>query len=191
MKTIVIVLVLCASGAAFGQDEDWKGPYVGVSGVYAIGSFSDTAVFDFSDGGGFGLKAGTRLNEYLAVEVGFEWAGGFEDNVAGIDVDARLWNLTARGKVYPWLGPVQPYLLAGIGVEGIEIEATLLGITDSASDTGFAVRVGGGLDVLLGSHWLATFEVAYMLTDAEIVSLGVKLADAGYLSLGLGLVYRF
>ncbi len=177
-----LVVLIVLTSPAWGQDgdatEDFarSGPYGIVLGVGAIETFDNTGPFDFSNGGGFNVRAGWRLWPYLAAEMQFEYVTGFSD--LGLDID--VWNVTWNAKAFLLTGRWQPYALFGMGVA----EANLDGPGGSIDENDFAIRVGGGLDFYVTEHVALTVESAWIKPTDDI-------KDVNYVTIGGGIQYRF
>lgn len=175
----ILLVTLLTSGVSAAQeadDYDRPGPYVGMVGLGAIETF-DVDGADFSNGGGFNLRGGYRIMEYMAAEMQFEYVDGFSDQ--GFDIDA--WNLMWSLKGFLLTERWQPYGLFGIGV--IEGEADGRG-GFSNDEADFAVRLGGGLDFYLNENVILMSEIAWVKPTDD-------LDDFSYLTIGAGLQYRF
>lgn len=154
-----------------------NGWFVGLSG--AVGGAADTNTDGKSDvAGGFGARGGLRFHSLLAVEAQLEFLDNLIDRERRSDID--VWTLTANAKVYvpPWQNG-QFYVLAGAGSMYRAVESS-----NSEDRGGFAARFGGGMEVWMTRHFLATFEASYVLPTGA-------LDDLDYVSGRVGLQYRF
>jgi opacity protein-like surface antigen len=179
MKTLAWFVSLAAllASPAWAQDDFGRaGAYAAFLGVGAIETFDEPSGLDFSDGGGFNMRAGYRFMEYVAAEMQFEYVEGFSDQ--GIDIES--WNLMWNVKGFPLTGRVQPYALFGMGV----LYAEASGGGRSIDDEGFAVRVGGGMDFYATENIVLTGEVNFVQPTGDV-------DDLSYVTIGGGLQYRF
>lgn len=178
-----LLLLVALSSPAWGQegsssDLGRSGPYGILLGVGAIETFDDTGPLDFSNGGGFNLRAGYRFLPHLAAEMQFEYVTGFSDQ--GIDID--IWNLMWNAKGFLLTERWQPYALFGLGV--IEAEADAGGGFGSADEEDFGIRLGGGLDFYATDNVVLTVESAWVKPTDDI-------EDLDYVTIGGGIQYRF
>ena len=108
---------------------------------------------------------------------------------ADVDIDGlgkiaeiQTWALTGNAKVFVLTGRTQPYALIGIGV--LEAELEFVGAGLSQTESGFAVRFGGGLDFYITENVVASAGVDYVLPTGDV-------EDLDYVSFGAGIQYRF
>lgn len=189
------------------QEDEYarRGWLVGLGGSYGIELFEDETESDFQDAFGpaltlsvddsFGIngRAGYRCHRRFSAEAEVEWLDGFESDLslAGLGKFARGQIepvvVTANAKGYLLTGRFQPFLLVGAGgaTARVKLRDTLgLGLSDSARETDFVVRGGGGID------FYATKRVV-LTADADYVRAFGNLEDFYYVSVGVGLQYRF
>ena len=178
-----------------------KGPLVGVQGSYVWDNYESTAEagiqlatgmpLELSVESSFGAKAraGYRCHPRLAAAAQVEWVDGFDADVslAGtkvgrFDVDPIV--VTSDVKGYLLTGRYQPFLLAGGGVMTARVTASGVGGVESRRLTGFAMRLGGGLDFYATKSIVLSLGVDYVLPFGNV-------EDFDYVSLGWGLEYRF
>jgi hypothetical protein len=192
------VFVLGLSLPAFAQqvEDQWKdgyypysreGVYVGFGALVAVENFDrDTAVHgtgssqnvDGKDAGGPQVRFGYRYSPRIAGEVLFQYYAGFNlsDDAAGVDDNFDGWSMTLNGKLYAFLGRVQPYGLFGMG--GIAFDKK------RGDDAAFLARLGGGIDFYLTDHVVIDFEAAYAMPAGS-------LDDLQFATFGLGIQYRY
>jgi opacity protein-like surface antigen len=145
---------------------------------YVVRSETDTTA-------GFKLYGGYRLNPHFALEAEFEMLPEADVDIDGLGKIAELqtWALTGNAKVFPLTGRTQPYALIGIGIQGVEFEDSV-GAGLSQTESGFAVRFGGGLDFYITENVVASAGVDYVLPTGDV-------EDLDYVSFGAGIQYRF
>ena len=93
-----------------------------------------------------------------------------------LDDDFSGWSLTLNGKLYGFLGRIQPYALFGMG--GLVFD------DKRGDDSGFLARLGGGLDFYLTDNIVLDFEAAYALPAGSI-------DDLQFATFGFGIQYRY
>lgn len=163
------------------------GIYLGFAALYALENFDrDTAIrgagsaqdIDGRDAGGPQVRFGYRYRPRLAGEVLFQYYAGFNlsDSSVGIDDDFNAWSMTLNGKLYGFLGRVQPYGLFGIG--GIAFD------DKRGANSAFLARLGGGIDLYLTDRVVLDFEVAYAMPAGA-------LDDLQFATFALGVQYRY
>jgi opacity protein-like surface antigen len=164
-----------------------RGVFLGLGALYALENFdTDAAIEDpdnelditADDAGGLELRGGYRVHPNVALEMLYQFYGGFAVKERTTDVDDHFdgWSLTAGGKLYPFLGRVQPYALAGLG--------GLVFTEKQGDDSGFLARLGGGVDVYATDHVVFAFEIGYALPAGSI-------DDFQFVTFSAGIQYRF
>lgn len=143
---------------------------------------------------GASLGLGWRLHPRLAVEGAFDWMRGRIDftlpdrsPVPGtLDIGTwTTWRLSADVKGYVATGIVQPYAAVGLGVMRQTRQVTEPAFAArSGTETGFAPRFGGGLDVHLMRHVALNVDAGYLLGTGD-------LDGADSTSLRVGVVGRY
>jgi opacity protein-like surface antigen len=215
-----VMVAACTGFAALTAESETdqdgyarRGWLVGVGGSYAMETFEDDAESDLrspnvlgptvslsaDDSFGVNGRAGYRCHRLFSVEVQGEWIDGFDADVSGIPVsgfpvpppppppsgtiDAEPWVVTANTKGYLLTGRYQPFLLLGAGVMTADFDAQDTGLSNS-TETNFAMRFGGGIDLYATKHVVVSAEIDYVLPFGN-------LAPLDYLSIGMGIQYRF
>lgn len=174
--TVSAALLAGWTSCAQAADHDYgrSGPYVGASGVYAFENFSGNAAPSPTGSWGYSLNAGYRFNEYFAMEVDWDHLLGFDDSTG----DASMWLIGVNGKLFPFHGIIQPFLLAGAGFAGVNDNSA------PKDSTAAGFRFGGGLEIYVARNWAITAEVDYILLTGG-------LNDYGAVPVSLGFEYRF
>ncbi len=170
---------------------------------YAIETFSDDLESDFEDLLGsptslstddsLGISGllGYRCHRHFSLEAEVEWLDGFDADVsvaplgkvAKIEIEPLV--VTTNVKGYILTGRVQPFLLAGFGVMVADAKLRVSGVgSDSNDETDFATRFGGGIDFYATKHVVVGADASYVLPFGD-------LEDLDYVSIGIGLEYRF
>lgn len=206
-----LLVLVAAAGSARADDDDFDrlGPYIGASlqggslltadEAYAnqlvdlglvivqIGpndpSRNDSIESDV--GLGFDVYVGYRAHKYLAAELEFEMIPDVDFDVRdGTLVEARTMAGTANLRAILPIGPIEPYVLAGVGVIDAELDdAQNLGVF-FREGTDLLGRFGGGIDVHFAECVVVRTNIDYMMARGDLHELE-------YLSFGVGLQYRF
>ncbi|WP_239576240.1 hypothetical protein [Archangium primigenium] len=175
MAAGVAVASLCASGAlaAAGRESsaDMRGVSVLVGG--GIEGYTQSLGADIQPGAAYGATVILRPTKVVGLELGYAGASNnfdrsnvaVSDSVRGPDV------MRNGGQAVATLGltaaPVQPYLLAGVGISRYNVRATAAGFQ---SDTVGNVPLGGGLRLHLG-HFTADARINYnVLVDQQFAT---------------------
>lgn len=195
-----IVLALISSQAA-ADDFDRPGAYIGVNGVYAISLFQNDInelaglddAFDLGDSPGVNARLGYRIFSWFAVEAEYEWVQSMDLKVLDLDIgDFKPNTVTANLKFILPVWRIQPYLLMGGGVAIWDIDSPI----QNQSSTGFAGRVGLGIDTYLTKHWVFNIEATGVLNtnDIDPSKISNDITDIShlyYFSMSAGITYRF
>ena len=145
------------------------------------------------DSFGFKGRAGYRCHRYASAEVEVEWIDSFEGTAfpevgqtGDFDVQPLVVTANARGYLPLWNDRIQPFVLGGGGVATIKTKENKIGARGHKNkrETEFAFRVGGGVDFYATPHIVLTLETDYMRPAG-------KLHNYDYVSIGLGMQYRF
>lgn len=152
---------------------------------------------DVQDSWGINVRAGRRLNEWFAVELGYEWNADMDIQVAGNTIGTYgPHTVTVNAKAYLPFWRVQPYALVGggVGFWSVKLNGFLqqLGGSGPGNGQGFAFRGGGGFDVYVTKNIVLNAEVAAVLNTSQfVISTVTRLSDLNYISAGGGIQYRF
>lgn len=190
---LLFCVALVPARAALADDASHTGPYLGASGVYAIEDFRPS----FGDSAGIAVTLGWRWNRWLATELRYEWLEGFDSTgaVAGITdpalnlprggVEIDTHQATINTKLFALEGPLSPYAVAGLGALIVNTELRAAKFSKPFRiDAGFAARLGAGVEMALGPHWVIDLQAAYLLGTGAV-------SRERHASVGLGLAYRF
>ena len=82
---------------------------------------------------------------------------------------------------------IVPYGVLGLGGAGVYAERDN---ADDTDDTGFAWKLGGGIDWFINNNWIFNFEFAYWDIDVDLpaTSLG---SDTNFWTIGVAIKYLF
>lgn len=203
-----LAFVLCfGSTAASAGDFSRLGVYLGVGGTYATDLYEDE-IEDSLNGvkanvdptGGVNARLGVRFLKVLALEAQYEWLSPYDVSlrVSGFGklgtVEVEQHTLTGNLKLYLPIWRIQPYALAGIGLQRIDLNASggLGGISDT--ETALAGRAGAGVEIYLSEHVVLYGEGAVVLTDEKLnvpSALGKDIDHIFYAAGQAGLMWRF
>ncbi|ATB30293.1 hypothetical protein [Melittangium boletus] len=169
------VITLCASSAlaAAGRESsaDMRGVSVLVGG--GVEGYTRGLGADIQPGAAYGATVILRPTKVVGLELGYAGASNNFDrsNVAVSEATRGPDVMRNGGQAVATLGltasPVQPYLLAGLGISRYNVRATAAGFQD---DTVGNVPLGGGLRVHLG-HFTADARINYnVLVDQQLAT---------------------
>lgn len=136
-----------------------------------------------SSAAGFNGRIG-MAGGIISSELQFEYLPGFEASV--LDVPAAEWSLftmTGNLKLQLPAGQLQPYALVGGGSTRSTASSPVLPGVDQ-SFWGGAVRAGGGLDLYVTEHVALAADATYVIPFGDN-------EDLDYVSIGIGLIYKF
>ncbi len=180
-------------GMASGVDELDSlgvGPYLGLHMVLAQEAYRNGARRrvggnrNVDESFGFGARLGYRFHPHLAAELHSEWIEGFDlQQFPGDHSEIRTWTTTANGKLYFGHARLQPYVLAGLGLQRAWVRNPTPGGVNF-DDVVFVGRFGGGIDYQIDSHLSLNLESSYLMPTGD-------LDDYDTVSIGLGLLFRF
>jgi hypothetical protein len=160
------------------DDYDRAGFYLGAGGTYANADIIDALVVgapekNLGDSFGANGRIGYRGDRYLAVELQYEWLDGFRN------LDSMSTTLNLRWFI-PF-GRFQPFIVTGVGASYLESD-----FSQSTWELDITGRLGGGIEFYATRNVALILDATYMLTaDNDIVE------DFHYVSVGLGMIYRF
>lgn len=206
---LTAAVVLCGASPSLAGDFARSGFYIAGGASYVTADVTENEVedalpgvsADFEDAPGFNIRAGVRLLAPLAIELQYEWLDDYdlELSFSGVSgtVNLKQQTLTANLKVYPFpIWRIQPYLLAGVGFQHVEVNASggggLLSYADD--DTVVAARGAVGLDVYLTEHIAVFGEAGVTYADYEVgipSVLGNDIDFLLYVGGQVGVTWRF
>jgi len=190
LRILLLGLILSFPGTgALAQDEgeeaaDYSrtGWYVAASGVYVVenwaGSNGDAGA---DDSQGFNLRVGSRITEWVSLEIEFEWIDDFFPDERQ---DFEIVTGAVNTRVYPLGGRFQPFALAGLGIASTVVDHRDRNSSVRQSNADWGFRAGGGLDAYVTEQVAITAEATYVWTVGDV-------KDLDHVSIGLGILYRF
>lgn len=206
-----LVVALCASFASVAAADDFAraGFYIGAGGSYASADLIENEIedaisgvsVDIHDAPGFNVRAGARFLRFLGLEVQYEWLDDYDIDLSVSPVSGKVnveqQTLTANLKVYPvpvWR--IQPYILAGVGFQHVEVKGSVAGgfLTATDTDDVLAARAALGLDVYLTNHIALYGEAGVTYSDYRVEVPSAIGDDIPFLlNIGgqVGLMWRF
>jgi len=129
--------------------------------------------FDAGNSYAFEGRVGYRMSETSAVEIQHQRFHGNDISVTGGGLDdfefaeyrGHITTINAKA-IFPH-ETIEPYLLAGVGVVYGKIHDTLgYGLKNDETELGF--RLGAGLDLVQGDHFVLNFEAGYILPTNDL-----------------------
>lgn len=208
-----IGLFLATSALAADDGFARKGLYIAAGGSYGIESIDAsplatllTTTLSSDNSWGLNVRAGNRLESWLAFELQYEWMDGFDidqstgsvalpgpGTVAVYEPDI----FTVNAKFFLPFWRAQPYLLVGGGIATYDLVVSGGINTLSRSSSGFAFRAGAGVDAYITRHLVCFAEATYVINSdsptwpATGTSTAPTINDLYYASISAGLAYRF
>jgi opacity protein-like surface antigen len=197
LLTLGILLLSTLASHARAWDFDRSGIYLGVSGSYAIDMALEDALEDalpalgpvvvgvkITDSFGIQGRFGYRFIPHVAAEVQAEYLFGFDTKVESEKIAKHtILAVTANAKVFAMTEDIQPFALLGAGVLYADLEDSVR-LDVSADAVGPAMRAGAGVDYYFSENIVVSVDTTYVLPFADV-------EDLDYLSIGVGVQYRF
>ena len=178
------------------ENEDLDRPrfYLGIDALVGIEDI-DVGKQPFGPGGssigvdvsdqnwGGGMRAGYRFHPHLAAELPGQYNGLYE--VKGQTVghpslgSVEIITTTANLKAFVLRGPIQPYVLGGVGVMWADTEDRVAGAKLPLGDVEFAGRGGLGVDFYLSPMLAVNLEGSYVAAAGGLAGYNVAALGAG------------
>ena len=169
----------------------------------AQGFISPLIGYDFGGDAKCPVLAVTCEDSRLNIGVGFGTIGaliGFEEEIAyapdffgtGTGLDSNVLTVMSNFMIAPKIGPVQPYVLAGVGLMKTHVELSTSSVLTTDNNT-FGWDIGGGLMVFFGGHVGVRGDLRYFHSFQDFEVLGFTLENAS-LNFGrgsVGVVFKF
>lgn len=184
LKRMGLALVaMAALGAAPAAAFDWTGFYAGLGVGGLNGGYSDefggSILYDGVTLDGFAGVRAEVLMFTLGAEVDASYFLPLEREASGGFVStetAMIGKVSARGTLGTELGPLLPYLTAGVTMASQKHDAGP-GREDTVNHTG--IVVGAGVDIGITDHAFARLEANYSIFADESYDLGLGPYMAG------------
>ncbi|HTL70065.1 MAG TPA: outer membrane beta-barrel protein [Candidatus Eisenbacteria bacterium] len=184
---IALVLLFAASNVYAGAPDRVGRPEIGILGG---GAFNDSSV---DDAGYIQAAWDWGVTPYIALGIEGGWqegSGSFDaEDVGSVSI---LGDIILRNP--DWHDNLVPYFVLGLGVIGQYVTDEDGGAPtnngNDVDDTGFGVKVGGGLDWFINPNWVANFEVAWFGSDTDLPGSSAP-GGVDYWTVGGGLKFVF
>jgi len=183
----MMALVLLAGRATPARADGFVSPFVG----YNFGG--DSGCPQITNCQDKRLNAGVALGAMGAL-FGFEEEFAYANNFFGTapGLDSSVLTVMSNLMVVPNLGPIRPYVLAGVGLVKTHVSlAPSSVLTSDNNNVGW--DLGGGLMGFFGSHVGLRGDIRYFHAFQDLTALGFTLSntklDFGRASVGLVLKF--
>jgi opacity protein-like surface antigen len=137
----------------------------------------------------FGASIG-KMGKVLGFEEEFGYAKDFFGSAPGLE--SSLFTAMSNLMIVPDIGPVRPYVLAGVGLMKSNVDITTLSVLTSNNNT-FAWDIGGGVMAMFGGHAGVRGDIRYFHSFQDLDVLGFTLENSklnfGRASAGLLLTF--
>jgi len=137
----------------------------------------------------FGVAFGS-LGKVLGAEAEFSYIDSFFGDTPG--TSSNVLTFMGNAMLAPKFGPVQPYVLAGLGLLKSHAEITTAGLLET-NNNHFGWDVGGGIIGFLGPHFGVRGDLRYFHAFQDLEVLGIPIADTklDFGRLSAGAVFKF
>jgi opacity protein-like surface antigen len=184
---VLISTVVVLGAAAPARAEGFVSPYLG----YNFGG--DASCPKISGCEDKRLNVGAALGTLGSV-FGFEEDFAYAKNFFGTApaLDSSVLTIMSNLMIAPKIGPVQPYVLGGIGLMKTHVAFTPSSVfTSDNNNAGW--DVGGGLIVFFGNHVGVRGDLRYLHAFQDLNLLGVTVSDTklDFGRASAGLVLKF
>lgn len=153
--TAVAVLTLGAGGAWAREGRESSANMRGLTVTLGGGveGYTSTLGSDINPGATYGATVAIKPTKVVGLELGYTGAANNFDHATVITTNTRGPDIVRNGAqavatVGLTASPLQPYLLAGLGVSRYDVRGSATGFHD---DTVGNVPLGGGLRLYMGS----------------------------------------
>jgi opacity protein-like surface antigen len=177
---LLAALLVLLPGGARAEDSPRSAPgfYGNLGAVGSFAAFEVPQNVGQQDSWGLDARVGYRLHPHIAVEAQYQWAARFELTSGGATQDVITTHaVTGNGKIFIFQGPLQPYVLLGLGLVNANFR-------QSSDHTAVAFRAGGGVQILFMDHIGIYGEVTYLKPFNS-------LNDLNQVPIAFGGVYQF
>ena len=183
----VLTAAMTLASAPAAHAQGFIAPFIG----YDFGG--DSGCFDVDDCEDKNLNAGVAfgsMGNVLGSELEFGYARNFFGEAPGYS--SSVLTIMGNAMLVPKLGPVRPYVLAGMGLIKTNVELEPSSLLESDNNH-FGWNVGGGLLVFFGDHVGIRGDIRYFHAFQDLELLGFEV-DGTKLDFGrasAGLVFKF
>jgi hypothetical protein len=175
-KALLVLCVVFVSGVILAQDFSRAEVY----GGYSYMNIDTNGLTDRLNANGWEAGGVAFVNRTFGIEGNV--AGYYNTkNISGIDINSSAYSYT--GGPYVRLKPVFIHALFG----GDHLKGSALGISDSQN--GFAMALGGGVEVPTSSGFGLRASVDYALSHHNVI--GGNRVDQNNVRVGVGIFYAF
>ena len=172
--------------------------YAGVAGGYAFETFDVPAEVDdwleFDNSWAMYAYFGYCLQENLAVQADLGRCFGFppEESDSILDEDdleVTVWTMIVSAKYSIQTEYVAtPFVIGGIGWGWYEAKQEIPGVDDEdeaeIDDSGFVIRIGGGVDYKISEVLTLTADIGYVMSFGDV-------EDLNFIDVKVGIGYTF
>jgi opacity protein-like surface antigen len=136
-----------------------------------------------------GVSLGT-MGSVLGFEEEIAYAKDFFGTTPGLS--SSVLTLMSNGMIVPKIGPVRPYVLAGLGLMKTHVEFTPSSVLSSTNNN-LGWDVGGGVAAFFGAHAGVRGDIRYFHALQDLNALGFTLGDTklDFGRAGAGLILAF
>ena len=184
---LIVALGLVLGFAATARAQSFINPFIGFNfgGDASCPEITGCEDKKLNLGGSIG-----KMGKVLGFEEEFGYAKDFFGSAPGLE--SSLFTAMSNLMIVPDLGPVRPYVLAGVGLMKSHVDITTLTVLTSNNNT-FGWDVGGGVMAMFGGHAGVRADLRYFHAFQDLEILGVTLEntklDFGRVSAGLLLTF--
>jgi opacity protein-like surface antigen len=200
MKLNVIVVLTAVLLATAGLATAKEGPYAAFSAGLSLTPDLDLAELpgysiSYDPGYAFSAALGGDFRDFsLEGEIGYKHSEADKVTNGGIsqDINGSVSNLSFMGNGYInfWnRSKVTPFLMAGVGVSLVTLEADFAGSSISEDEVAFAYQVGGGLSFDLNDT--TALSVSYRYFDTPTLKVNGTDVDNANHNMMAGVRFNF
>lgn len=188
-RLVLAILAICFIGtAATAQAQGFISPLVG----YDFGGDAKCPELTTNCTDkqlNFAVAIGA-MGTIMGVEEEIAWAPDFFGTASGLSTN--VLTAMSNAMLAPKIGPVRPYVLAGVGLMKTHIELTTASVLTTDNNT-FGWDFGGGVMGFMGSHVGLRADLRYFRSFQDFSVLGFTLANSklNFGRAGVGVVFKF
>jgi opacity protein-like surface antigen len=131
-----------------------------------------------------------KMGKVLGFEEEFGYAKDFFGSAPGLE--SSVLTVMSNLMIVPDLGPVRPYVLAGVGLMKSHVDISTLNVLTSNNNS-FGWDVGGGVMALFGGHAGVRADLRYFhaFQDLEILGFALENTKLDFGRVNVGLLLTF